>query len=79
MQHHRSRLQEICRDVLDDPALILTDDLGVGSHADWDSVATVQIVLAAEAEFGVRLTTDDVASMRTVSDLLAALVRAGAR
>jgi acyl carrier protein len=79
MPDPRTRLQEIFRDVLGDPDLVLSDRLSVGSHPEWDSVATVQIVLAAEAEFGVRLTTDEVASIRTAADILSALGKAGAR
>jgi acyl carrier protein len=69
------RLQEIFRDILDDPTLILSEDMSTANCPDWDSVATVQIVLAAEAEFGVRFATDDVASIRSVKDILDVLAR----
>lgn len=75
----RSCLLEIFREVLDDPTVVLSDGLGVGAHPDWDSVATVQIVLAAEADLGVRLTTDEVATLRTASDVVQAFERALAR
>lgn len=75
MQDLRNCLQAIFRDVLDEPRLILSDELALGDH-NWDSVATVQIVLAAEAELGVRLTTEQVATLRTASDVLAAFERA---
>lgn len=39
----------------------------------WDSLATVYIVLAAEAEFGMRFTTDEVAAIRSVADILGML------
>ena len=44
----------------------------------WDSVATVQIVLEVEQEFAVRFTTDEVAGVRGVADLLHLLGRYGA-
>jgi acyl carrier protein len=71
------RLQAIFREVFDDPTLQLSEDLVVGGYPDWDSVATVQIVLATEAEFGVRFSTDGVAGIRSVKDLLAMLVAVG--
>jgi len=37
---------------------------------EWDSVAMVQIVLATEQEFGVRFTTDEVASIKSAGDML---------
>lgn len=63
------RLQSIFRDVFDDPTLKISPDLAVGTYPDWDSVATLQIVLAVEAEFGVRFSTDDVAAIRSVANL----------
>ena len=61
-------LQDIFREVLDDPSLVI--DEAMTSHDDWDSVATVQIVLAAEERFGVRLKSDDVGKIKSVGDLL---------
>lgn len=64
------RLQAIFREVFADPQLQLTKDLSAANFADWDSVATVHIVLATEAEFGVRFTTAEVASILSVTDIL---------
>jgi len=65
------RLQSIFQDVLDDPSIRLTPDFSPASHADWDSVATVRLVLSIESEFGIRFTTDQVASIKSVKDILA--------
>ena len=64
------RLQRIFRDVLDDPTLVLTPEMSTRTLPGWDSVATVQIALATEAEFKVRFTTDELATLRSVADLL---------
>jgi acyl carrier protein len=63
------RLQSIFRDVFNDPSLRIASNLSVGTYEEWDSVATVHIVLATEAEFGVRFTTDEVATIRSVADI----------
>lgn len=63
------RLQSIFRDVFNDPTLRISADLSVGVYEEWDSVATVHIVLATELEFGVRFTTDEVATIRSVADI----------
>ena len=63
------RLQSIFRDIFDDPTLRLSEEMAVGNFPDWDSVAMVQIVLATEAEFDVRFTTDEVATIRSVADI----------
>lgn len=64
------RLQKIFREVFDDPSLALTPAVSMASYPEWDSVATVNIVLATEAEFGIRFTTEEVAEVRSVADLL---------
>jgi acyl carrier protein len=67
------RLQTIFREVFADPALVITDETAVANLPDWDSVATVQLVLAIESEYGIRFTTDEVAGVRSVGDILAIL------
>lgn len=64
------RLQRIFRDVLDEPALRLTEDYSTTDHPEWDSVAMVQIVLAVEQEFGCELDMAQVARIKSVADIL---------
>ncbi len=63
-----ARLTNIFRDVFDDPKLDLHDDLARGDWPAWDSLAHVKLVLAIEEEFGIKLSFDQVAKVRTVSD-----------
>jgi acyl carrier protein len=67
------RVQSIFREVFDDPALLIDETVSVADLPGWDSVATVHIVLATEAEFAVRFTTDQVADIRSVADIVALL------
>jgi len=64
------RLQPIFRDILDDDSLVLTAEFSAADSADWDSVATVQIVLAVEEAFSVRLPTSVVGGLKSVSQLI---------
>lgn len=64
------RLQFIFRDVLDNPNLQLNETTSIENCQGWDSVATIQIVLAVENEYNIRFTTDEVARIRSVSDIL---------
>ena len=68
-----SRLQSIFREVFDQPSLELTPELSPATLPEWDSVAMVQLVLATEQEFGVRFTTEEVASFKSAGDMLKAL------
>jgi len=68
-----NRLQNIFRDVFGDDALEIAEEYSMGAHPDWDSVATVNIVLATEVEFGVRFTPKEVGTIRGVGDILSVL------
>jgi acyl carrier protein len=67
------RLQDIFREVLDKPDLQLTEDFSTADCPEWDSVATVQIVLAIESDLDVRVPMETVAELERVGDLLALL------
>ena len=69
------KLQEIFRDVIDDESLVLTESYSTQDNDDWDSVAMIQILLAIEAEFGVKFTTDEVANIKSVADILKKIVK----
>ena len=67
------KLQNVFQDVFDDPSIRLTPEFSPASYADWDSVATVRLVLSVESAFDIRLTTDQVANIKSVNDFLTAL------
>ena len=67
------KIQTIFREVFDDPALVIDPATAPGTLPEWDSVAQVHIVLAVEEAFAMRFTTDEVARIHDVADLLAIL------
>ncbi len=67
------KLQSIFQDIFDDPSIRLAPEFSPASYADWDSVATVRLVLSIESEFDIRFTTDQVAGIKSVKDMLSAL------
>lgn len=67
------RLQAIFRDVFDDPKLVISPEIGPDQIADWDSVMQVNLVLAVEAEFEIRFTTDEIGHLRAVADFVRAI------
>ncbi len=70
MEDKLERLTEIFRDIFEDDGLAVVDTLSTSNYDDWDSVAMVRIVMAVESEFGVRFTTDEVAGIKSVADIL---------
>jgi acyl carrier protein len=66
-------IQELFRQVFDDDDLVVTPDTRRRDVADWDSVAHVKLILILEEEFQIRFTEDEVSSLETVGELLAAI------
>ncbi len=75
MENTLSRLEKIFKNILDDENLKLTPQFSQTNYEDWDSVATVQIVLAIEAEFKVRFTAAELVNLKSVQDILDLLAK----
>lgn len=60
------RLHEVFRQVFDDPALVVTPRTGPGDIAGWDSLGTVSLLYAIEAEFDVEIDDSEVMTLTTV-------------
>ena len=74
-----AQVQRIFRDVFDDETLRITPETSQKNLDGWDSVAQVKLVLTIEAELGIRLTTEEVSTTKSVADLLTAIERHAAR
>jgi acyl carrier protein len=71
-QQITARLQSIFRDVLD-PTLVLSDDLDASTVPAWDSLNHITLIVEIEQQFGVELTTDELADLRNVGDMVTLL------
>ncbi|MFZ0339713.1 MAG: acyl carrier protein [Terracidiphilus sp.] len=69
------QLNTIFQEVFDDPQLVVEPGTSSSDLADWDSVAQVKLVLTIEEVFGIRLTSDDLSTIHTVGDFMAAVAR----
>jgi acyl carrier protein len=72
------RLQEIFRDVLNDPTLELTDGATAAELPGWDSLAHINVLFAIEETFGVRFRTGEFRRLESISDLKRTLAAKGA-
>lgn len=63
------RLEPIFRDILD-PDLVVTESLDASQVPQWDSLNHISLVVAIESEFGVELTAEELAALRTVGDMV---------
>ncbi len=63
------RMTGIFRDVFDEDDLVLTPHMTADDVADWDSLSHIRLILSLEKEFGVRFSTVELGSLKTVGDL----------
>ena len=67
-------LTEIFRDVFMDEAMTITPELSAKDVADWDSFKQIEIIIATEERFGVKLNTREIDALTCVGDLARAVV-----
>jgi acyl carrier protein len=64
MSDTRARLQDIFREIFDDPKLLLRDEMTADDVEGWDSLAHVNLVIAVEQRFGIRLATAELSKTK---------------
>ena len=61
-------MAEILNEVADVPAEDVTEDKSFTDDLDVDSLSMVEVVVAAEERFDVKIPDDDVKNLKTVGD-----------
>jgi acyl carrier protein len=64
MADARQRLQDIFRDVFDNPAIVLTDQMTAADIDDWDSLAHINLIIAVERALGIKFATAEISRMK---------------
>ena len=70
-------LAEILNEVAGVDAAAVSPEKTFLDDLDVDSLSMVEVVVAAEEKFGVRIPDDDVKGLRTVGDAVSYISRAG--
>ena len=65
-----SALTEIFHDVFMRDDLVLTPELSSRDVKGWDSFKQIEIIMAAEEKFGIKMTTRELDSLQNVGDLV---------
>ena len=68
------QLTEIMRDVLMHDDLVLRPDMTAKEVEGWDSFKMIEIVMAVEQDFGIKVPSQQLDTLETVGDL-SALIR----
>lgn len=66
----RLRLQGVFRKIFDDDTIELTDATTADDIEEWDSLAQIKIILAAEEEFRHTLNARKISTFENVGDML---------
>jgi acyl carrier protein len=70
MDNILEQIQTIFRDILDQPALVLTRESNAYTVKDWDSVVHISLVTAIERQFKIRFALSELQTLRNVGDML---------
>jgi acyl carrier protein len=71
----RQKLSEIFADTFGAPGLQVRDDMTADDVEGWDSLSHIDLIVAVEEAFQIRLTTADVRNLNTVGDLVNVICR----
>lgn len=70
MKEIEGKLQEIFREVFEDEELIIAAEMTAEDIEDWDSLTHFQMIMEVEMEFGIKFTTDEIANLASVGELM---------
>ena len=63
------RLEEVFRQVFDNDALELRDQMKAADIEGWDSVAHINLMFGIEQAFGIRFKGNELADMKNIGEL----------
>lgn len=66
----KDKLQQIFREVFDDDQLKISRETCAEDIEDWDSLAQINLVVAAEKLFGVKFSLAELSQLEDVGDML---------
>jgi acyl carrier protein len=69
------QVREIIADVLDAPNLVVSKQTTADEVEGWDSFNHINIVLAIEQHFGIKVHTAEIEELRNVGELVELIVR----
>lgn len=70
-------MQAVFREVFQDPELLVRPETTATDVPGWDSFAHINLVIALEEKFAITFTTEEIAGMKCVDDLVRILHNRG--
>ena len=63
------KVEGLLAEVLEIPAVAITDDLAMEDVDVWDSLKHMELVVSLEQNFGIQLSFDDIVAMQSVGEI----------
>lgn len=67
------QLEDIFKDVLDLEEIELTEDTTADDIDEWDSLSHIQLIVAIEKGFGIKLTAREVKELADVGEMVSCI------
>lgn len=64
------KLGNIFQDVFDDENLMISSDTTAEDIEDWDSLAHINLIVAIENDFNIKLTLGELQDLQNVGDMI---------
>lgn len=71
------RLNKVFQDVFDDPSIEVNDDTTSEDIDDWDSFEHINLIVAVEQEFSVKIPMGKVVTMKNVGEMADIILQLG--
>ena len=71
----RAELQEIFRQVFDDPTIVLKDDMTAADVEGWDSVTHIDLLIAIERALGIKFATAEMSRLKEPDQNIGSFIR----
>ncbi len=64
------KLNVVFRDVFDDDSIVVNDNTTADDIEDWDSLEHINLIVAIEKAFGIKLAMKDIVSLKNVGEMV---------
>jgi|CXWL01.1.fsa_nt_gi acyl carrier protein len=75
MNDIKEKLQEIFRDVFEEDALVIRDDMSSIDVKNWDSLAHINMIIAVEKKFGVKFAVSEISQGKEAGQTVGDFIR----
>jgi acyl carrier protein len=75
MSDVRNRMESVFREVFDDPALVLRDDMTANDVEGWDSLTHINLIIAIERALAIKFATAEIARLKASDQNVGSFLR----